>query len=391
MCCSLPFATLRRSFGRLSAELCRLATVHNANVIVGVGGIIRCMMSMPVHIPDLELAHTPTPLHALPNFQAALQSECGSAIPDIYVKREDLTGFGFGGNKARHMGISFARFLDEGIETVVNINHYHSNQARFIAAACAKVGMECHLVAFDMVDAPLNGNLLLAKLFGARIHRVPSDYAREVAERLQDDARGRGRRTIIYPDHEITDIAGMMAFFMAGAEIDDQLGAHGLDRQPMHLWGLTGRSLAGLKLYSNHAGQSWKATAVRYTPLGATVSCCDADAEFAAQAVDRSSKVAEMLGLSGGLGIDDVSVLNGYAGPAYGVPDDGVMEAMHMLAKTEGIVLDPNYTGKSMSGLIGEIRRGALDSSVPVLFIHSGGLPQVFAHADKVWRWDGSD
>ena len=347
------------------------------------------MMSTRYAVPDLELARTPTPLHPVPNLRAALQSECGFAIPEIYLKREDLTGFGFGGNKARHMGISFARFVAEGIETVVNINHYHSNQARFIAAACAKVGVACHLVSFDMVDAPLNGNLLLAKMFGAEIHRVPSDYAREVAERLQDDERGRSRRTVIYGDHEVTDIAGMLAFFMAGAEIEAQLTTFGLDGNPMHMWGLTGRSLAGLKLYANTAGLPREATAVRYTPVGAGVSCCDADAEFTHQTVDRSMLAAKLLGLSDGLGIGDVRVLNGYAGPAYGVPDDGVMEAMHLLAKTEGIVLDPNYTGKSMSGLIGEIRRGALDPSVPVLFIHSGGLPQVFAHADKIWQWDG--
>ena len=349
------------------------------------------MMVASVEIPDLGLAHTPTPLHAIPNFGAALRSECGFAIPDIYVKRDDLTGFGFGGNKARHMGISFAKFVEEEIETVVNINHYHSNQARFIAAACAKVGMECHLVAFDMVDAPLNGNLLLAKLFGAVIHRVPSDYAREVAERLQDDARGRSKRTVIYGDHEVADVAGMLAFFKAGAELESQLSTIGIAGQPTRLWGLTGRSLAGLKMYANCAGLPWDATSVRYTPVDARVDRRDADAELARHTIEMSLFAAKILGLSDGLGIDDVKVLNGYAGVAYGVPDDGVLEAMHILAKTEGIVLDPNYTGKSMSGLIGEIRRGALDPSVPVVFLHSGGLPQVFAHADRIWQWDSTD
>ena len=344
-----------------------------------------------VDIPDLGLAHTPTPLHALTNFRDALRSECGAAIPEVYIKRDDLTGFGFGGNKARHMGISFAQFVDAEIETVVNINHYHSNQARFIAAACAKVGMECHLVAFDMVDAPLNGNLLLAKLFGAAIHRVPPDYAREVALRLQDDARGRSKRTVIYGDHEVADVAGMLAFFKAGAELETQLSTLGLTGRPIRIWGLTGRSLAGLKMYANWSGLPWETTAVRYTPLGAGINCCDADAELASQTVDRSKFAAKMLGLPDGLDMDDVQVLNGYAGPAYGVPDDGVLEAMHLLAKTEGIVLDPNYTGKSMSGLIGEVRHGALDPSVPVVFLHSGGLPQVFAYHDKIWDWDDTD
>ena len=144
-------------------------------------------------------------------------------------------------------------------------------------------------------------------------------------------------------------------------------------------------------MYANWSGLPWETMAVRYTPLGAGINCCDADAELASQAVDRSRFAAKMLGLPDGLDMDDVQVLNGYAGPAYGLPDDGVLEAMHLLAKTEGIVLDPNYTGKSMSGLIGEVRRGALDPAVPVVFLHSGGLPQVFAHQDKIWDWDDTD
>ena len=341
-------------------------------------------------IPDLGFAHIHTPLHPLPNFKAALSELCNEPVPDIYIKRDDLTGFGFGGNKARHMGISFAKFLADGIETVVNINHYHSNQARFVAAACAKVGIKCHLVAFDMVDAPINGNLLLAKMFGAEIHRVPEEYARQVAERVRDDERGKSRRTVIYGDHELASVAGSLAFFKAGQEWKQQLEDVGISDQPLHIWGLTGRSIAGIKMFAKATGMEWRASAVRYTPLGADTSCCDADANFDELTALASEKVAKMLGIKATLTSGDVRVVNGYAGPAYGVPDDGVFEAMYIMAKSEGIVLDPNYTGKSMSGLIGELRKGALDPTSPVVFLHSGGLPQVFPHADAIWGWDSS-
>ena len=341
-------------------------------------------------VADLRFAHTPTPLHELPNFKAAVQEMCDHLVPDIYIKRDDLTGFGFGGNKARHMGISFANFVAEDIESIVNINHFHSNQARFIAAACAKVGIRCHLVAFDMVDVPINGNLLLAKMFGAQIHRVPEEYARQIAERVCDDERGNGRRTVIYGDHEFASIAGSLAFFKAGSEWKAQLGDFGIDDQPLHIWGLTGRSIAGLKLFAKATALDWRASAVRYTPVGADISCCDADANFDEQTALASQRVAEMLGINTTLTSGDVRVVNGYAGPAYGAPDDGVFEAMHIMAKSEGIVLDPNYTGKSMSGLIAELRKGALDPTVPVIFLHSGGLPQVFPHADAIWNWASS-
>ena len=342
-------------------------------------------------IADLELAHTPTPLHALPNFKNAVQEMCDHPVPDIYMKRDDLTGFGFGGNKARHMGISFAKFVADGIESVVNINHFHSNQARFIAAACAKVGIRCHLVAFDLVDAPLNGNLLLAKMFGAEIHRVPEEYARQVAERVSDDERGKGRRTVIYGDNELASIAGSLVFFKAGREWSRQLKDFGIGDHPLHIWGLTGKSIAGLKLFAKESGMEWRTSAVRYTPVGADISCCDANANFNEQTVLASQRVAEALDIDTTLTTGDVRVVNGYAGPAYGVPDYGVFEAMHIMAESEGIVLDPNYTGKSMSGLIGELRKGALDPSIPAVFLHSGGLPQVFPHADAIWKWESTN
>ena len=338
-------------------------------------------------VSDLRLAPTPSPLHAIPNFRAALQEDCDHAVPDIYIKRDDMTGFGFGGNKARHMGISFARFVEDEIETVVNINHYHSNQARFIAAACAKVGIRCHLIAFDMVDALLNGNLLLAKMFGAEIHRVPEEYARQVAERVLDEERDAGRRSVLYGEHQLASVAGMLAFFKAGPEWEWQLCELGIGNGPVQIWGLTGRSIAGLKLFANATGMDWRTSAVRYTPIASGVSCCDADGSFDQHTVEGSQAVAEILNLDTAIEPGEVRVVNGYAGPAYGVPDGGVFEAMHLLAKTEGIILDPNYTGKSMSGLIGELRSGRVDPCVPIVFLHSGGLPQVFAHADAIWSW----
>ena len=342
-------------------------------------------------LPDLGLARTPTPLHPVPNFQAAIQETCEQPIPDIYLKRDDTTGFGFGGNKARHMGIAFARFVADDVETIVNINHFHSNQARFIAAACAKTGIKCHLVASDMVDAPMNGNLLLAKLFGAEIHRVPQEYSRQVAEELVDQERGMARHTAIYADYDRTDIAGMMGFVKAGRETHAQLDEFDIADSPIRIWGLTGRSISGMRLYAKNAGLQWSASATRYTPIAADASISGADASMDFQAVDRSQQAAEVLGLDTALESGDVPTLNGYAGDAYGVPHDGVFEAMHMLAGTEGVILDPNYTGKSMAALIGELRRGALDPDVPVVYLHSGGLPQVFAHAEAIWNWKPDD
>ena len=170
------------------------------------------------------------------------------------------------------------------------------------------------------------------------------------------------------------------AFVETGLELEHQLSEAGVVG-PVHFWGLTGRSIAGLRLYAKNRGLPWSATAVMYSP-GSTN-------DFTKVTVDRSQKVAETLNMPEHLSSNDLTVLTAYTGPAYGVPFDGVFEAMHMTAKSESIILDPNYTGKSMAALIAEIRAGRVEPDVPVVFIHSGGMPQVFAFAQEIWDWNG--
>ena len=152
---------------------------------------------------------------------------------------------------------------------------------------------------------------------------------------------------------------------------------------PLRMWGLVGRSIAGLRLYARNTGKNWTASATAYSHTQPD--------SYEAVYIDRSTRVAELLDLDTALEPNDLDTIVGYTGDDYGIPTEGVFEAIHLVAKTEGIILDPNYTGKSMSALIGEIRAGNLDPDVPVVFVHSGGLPQTFAFADQLWNWQPSD
>ena len=174
-----------------------------------------------------------------------------------------------------------------------------------------------------------------------------------------------------------SDIAGMIAFLETGVELEAQLKVANIE--PARMWGLVGRSIAGLRLYAKNVGIQWQATATAYSPT-------DADA-YAAVYENRSSRVAELLSLPNALEHGDLDVLTDYVGEGYGIPHYGVLEAIHIMATSEGIILDPNYTGKAMSALIGEARAGRLDPDIPIVFIHSGGLPQTFAFAEKLWDW----
>jgi|TARA_B110000263_G_scaffold97998_1_gene85641 L-cysteate sulfo-lyase len=325
-------------------------------------------------LPRFKLSHLNTPVEPLDRLQQALIDE-GVDVPNlILVKRDDVTGLAFGGNKGRHFEFEIAHILEGGFDTVININHYHSNQSRFIAAGCAKAGLKCHIVSIDMVTAPLTGNLLLCKLMGANIHRTPADYGRQMASKLFSEETKAGRKPYILPDDPFSDIMGMIGFLETGLELEQQLEDAEVTG-PVRFWGVTGRSIPGLRLYAKNRGLDWRATACQYSP--------DSIEDFQNVTADRASQVAEMFDLEVSLDTDDLTVLDDYRGPAYGEPDDRVIEAIQMVGKTEGLILDPNYTGKAMSGLIGELRSGRIDPEETICFIHSGGLPQLFAHADK--------
>ena len=340
-------------------------------------------------LPRIKLAYLNTPFEEAPNLRAAIADSMDAdvdAVPQLFIKRDDATGFAFGGNKARHMEFLFAHLIERGFDTIVNINHYHSNQARFVAASSAKLGLKCHMVAVDMIEAPIMGNLLIGHLTGAEIHRVPSEYSRSVAEKLAKDENDNGRNATILSDNDFSDIAGMIGFLETGAEIDAQISNYPSPSQgeikresPIRMWGLVGRSIAGLRLYARNTGKNWAASATAYSHTQPD--------SYEAIYIDRSTRVAELLGLDTALEPGDLDTITGYTGDDYGIPTEGVFEAIHLVAKTEGIILDPNYTGKSMSALIGEIRAGNLDPEIPIVFVHSGGLPQTFAFADQLWNW----
>ncbi len=333
-------------------------------------------------LPRIKLARLCTPFEEAARLRAAIAESMDAdveAVPRIFIKRDDATGFAFGGNKARHMEFLFAHLMQRGFDTVVNINHYHSNQARFVAASCAKTDMKCHMVAVDMVDAPVVGNLLIGHLTGAEIHRVPAEYSRSVAEKLMSEENDNGGNATILSDNDFSDIAGMIGFLETGVELDAQTEMAGIGDIPLRMWGLVGRSIAGLRLYARNTGKNWTASATAYSHTQPE--------QYEAVYLDRSGRVANLLALDEALVAGDLDTITGYSGTDYGVPHDGVFEAIHLVAKTEGVILDPNYTGKSMSALIGEIRTGNLDPDVPVVFVHSGGMPQTFAFAEELWEW----
>lgn len=323
-------------------------------------------------LPRLRFAHLPTPLEPLPR----LSEELGG--PRIYVKRDDATGLAFGGNKARHYEFEMAYLRENGYNALVNVMDYHSNNARVTAAAANRAGIRYVLILRNAKGRPVQGNLLVDKVLGAELHLLDSDAsgdAEAYAEELGRELEREGFKPYVRPGKQFPKIVGSIAYLDCALELARQLDDLNLSGG-IHIFGVAGRSTAGLRLAAKNLGLPWKAT-------GVTVNY---DVTMQEYLYDVIPGVAEELGLPVGFDASDMTILDQYVGEGYGIPTPEVIEAIHRVAKLESLILDPNYTGTVMAGLIDQIGKGRIDPSGTVVFLHTGGTPALFTFADQLWE-----
>src|SRR5512138_3734674 len=315
------------------------------------------------------LAQLPTPLEAMPRLSAHLRG------PRLWVKREDCTGLGFGGNKLRKLDHVLHDAIGQGADTLVSGGVVQSNSQRQVAAAAAKLGLACHLAVYHgRVEPPTpayetSGNALLNRLYGATLHAMPWSGDRNAAiERLADDLRGRGHRPYVVP-YGVSNALGAVGYISALLEIAGQCAASGFTpRAIVHCSGSGG----------TQAGLAVAATSVlpETDIVGIDI---DAEPERVATDVRRYARAA-----AGELDLpfDDarIEVVAGHAGPAYGTVHEATIEALRLAGRLEALVLDPVYSGKGLAGLIALIRGGRWRRDEDVIFLHTGGAPALFAY-----------
>jgi L-cysteate sulfo-lyase len=322
-------------------------------------------------VPRIALAHLPTPIESL----SRLSRHLGG--PTIWVKREDCTGLGLGGNKVRKLELILADALAEGADTVVSGGVVQSNHARQVAAAAAKLGLACHLALMTGrvprvdPDYDLTGNIFLDRLFGARCVAVDWRADRNVAIRqIVDELIERGRRPYFVP-YGGSNRLGTLAFVRMAAELQAQVDSLGVRLDAVVHASGTGGTQAGLLI-----GLGLLAPSVEV--IGVDV---DAEAERVRADVTRlAADVADFLDVPDVLTRHPVEVVPEYAGDNYGIPTPGTIEAIALAAQLEGLVLDPVYSGKGLAGLIGMIRQGRFGPGQHVLYVHTGGAPGLFAY-----------
>lgn len=323
-------------------------------------------------LPRVQLAHLPTPLERCSRLAEAL------GAPEIWIKRDDLTGLAFGGNKTRQLEFVFADILAKGADTVVAGAYTQSNWCRQITGAARKLGLEVSLVLLHGEKGPaLQGNLLLDRLMGADVTVVDLDTMERltpVLEAKRDELRRAGRKPYLVAPFALDELVlGAIGYVNAALELDAQLEAAGLDPDWLYLCGAN-MTPAGMALGLRALGR--RTRVVNVAPI--------AWSEPRAVDIARiASATARRLGLNLRIAPEDIQSHDDYIGERYGVVTAAGREAMQLVARTEGIILDPVYSSKAMAGLIDHVRTGRIGQG-PVVFLHTGGTPALFAYADDL-------
>ena len=316
-----------------------------------------------------SLASRPTPLLRMPRLQAAL----GPEIPELWVKLDEQTGFGLGGNKVRKLDRELAPSRLQGVTHLVTTGGPQSNHCRVTAAAAARLGLGCVLVINGAAPDPPTGNALLHRTFGARIHQVADRAAREPAlQQVSAEIEAAGGRALVLPLGASTAL-GAIGFVEALVELHDQKGA-APDRS-IHLFvsSSSGGTLAGL----------WAGLALLDRPdIDITAVSADTPApqlrataeRLAAGALERLQfDAAQLAAVAHRIDVRDDQI-----GTGYGQPTEASEEAAELLATSEGVLVEPFYTAKAAAGMITAVRDGQFPAGDRVIFWHTGGHPALF-------------
>jgi D-cysteine desulfhydrase family pyridoxal phosphate-dependent enzyme len=310
-------------------------------------------------IPRIRIAHLPTPVEAMPRLSAALGG------PRLLVKRDDQTGLALGGNKTRKLEFSMAEAQAHGAHTLVTTGAAQSNHCRQTAALAARVGLDCILVLNGDPKAPASGNRLLDELFGAEIVWTTRPQREATLQAVFKEAWEAGRRPYLIP-LGASNAVGALGYAFAFDELMEQ----GVNPDWIVFASSSGGTQAGLVLGARRAG--WKGKI-----LG--VSIDEPLEELQRVVADIASEASERFGEKMTFKPGEILVNADYLGGGYGVLGQPEIEAIRLFAKTEGLLIDPVYTGRAAAGMIDLIRKGFFKKDEMVLFWHTGGAPALFA------------
>jgi len=322
------------------------------------------------------LTFGPTPIESLPRLSAHLGGDV-----ELYAKREDCnSGLAFGGNKVRKMEYIIPDAIKSGADTLVTIGGVQSNHTRQVAAIAAKIGMKCRLVQESWVpfnDAVYDrvGNILMSRVMGAQIELVDEGFdigIRESWEAALEDVKATGGVPYAIPAGASVHKYGGLGFVGFAEEVRAQEAEFGFKFDYVVVCTVTGSTHAGMAVGFAADGRADKVVGI------------DASAtpdQTRAQVLAIAQKTADLVELEGGISDRDITLIEDYAYPLYGVPSEETNEAIRLCGRLEGMMTDPVYEGKSMQGMIDLVRKGYFPKGSKVLYAHLGGVPAINAYS----------
>jgi L-cysteate sulfo-lyase len=324
--------------------------------------------------PRVSLAHLPTPLEHLPRLSEHLGG------PQIYVKRDDCTGLATGGNKTRKLEFLVADAIEKKADVLITQGAVQSNHARQTAAAACKVGMDCELVfekrVADADDAyNQSGNVLLDRIYGANIREVEKGSDMNAAmEEVADELRAAGRTPYIIPGGGSNPI-GALGYVNCALEFMDQANRDGLViDHVVHATGSAGTQaglVVGLKM--THSG---------IPLLGIGVNAPQDVQEEKVWALTKET--AAFVGAPDCVSREDIVANCDYVGDGYGIPTREMNDAVVLLARLEGLLFDPVYSGKGLAGMIDLVQKGFFQEAKNIVFLHTGGVAGLFGYSGQL-------
>lgn len=325
------------------------------------------------NIPRIRLTNLPTACNKMDNMTKALGG------PDLYIKRDDVMELAHGGNKTRKLEYGLAEALNMGAKAVVTQGGLQSNHVRQTVSGAAKVGLEVHVILSNPVpemEAELmgSGNYLMDQLMGANIHLAGAEGRGPVVEKVLADLTAAGKNPYNIPAGASNAI-GSMGYVNAGRELITQWNDMGIS--PSHIFTATGScgTAAGLLMGLRYFGN----TTTKVVAVSVSSPADRLEARIRAILNDAS----DMLGIAQNfVKDDDILVNDAYYGKAYGYPTEAGIAALRMTAEKEGVLLDPVYTSKAMSGVIDMVKNNTLENAKDLVFLHTGGAPAIHPYAE---------
>lgn len=323
------------------------------------------------------LTFGPSPITPMKGLSKALGGDV-----EIYAKREDCnSGLAFGGNKIRKLEYLIPEAVDGGYDTLVSIGGIQSNQTRQVAAVAAHLGMDCVLVQENWVDYKEEvydkvGNIELSRIMGADVRLDPAGFdigIRQSWQEAMDSVKAKGKKPFPIPAGCSEHPYGGLGFVNFANEVAEQEKALGFEFDYIVVCAVTGSTMAGMVVGFAFQGRQKKV-------IGIDASAKPAKTKE--QILRIAKNTAKLVDLPVDLTADDIILDERFGGPAYGLPNEGTMEAIRLCARSEGVLVDPVYEGKSMAGLMELIRKQQIPKGSKVLYVHLGGAPALNAYAD---------